>query len=145
MRKKLIVLVILNLFLIKPVCAQIQLSELKDSTRVDPVVLQIKDNVERTLFDYTTTDDLGLIQVFAPKDWTEPIVSLGFETRGIVIDGKLGLEFKSETQYFLKNEGFVIPKNTKVRIFNAGDTSLHIIEVLRPAYKPERAQQFKSF
>lgn len=133
------------LLLILSGCIQSQPTERVDEIRIEPVVIKIKDNIERTLFDYTTTDELGLIQVFAPEGWTEPIVSLAFETSGIVIDGKLGLEFETDTQYFTKNEGFQIPKNTKVRIFNAGDSTLHMIEVLRPAYDPQRAQQFESF
>jgi hypothetical protein len=133
------------LLLILSGCVQSQPTEITDGIRVDPVVTKIKDNVERTLFDYSTKDELGLIQVFAPEGWTEPIVSLAFETSGVVINGKLGLEFETDTQYFIKNEGFQTPKKTKVRIFNAGDSTLHMIEVLRPAYNPQRAQQFDSF
>ena len=145
MRTLLSVLAAPYLLLILSGCIQSQPTERVDEIRIEPVVIKIKDNIERTLFDYTTTDELGLIQVFAPEGWTEPIVSLAFETSGVVIDGKLGLEFETDTQYFTKNEGFQIPKNTKVRIYNAGDSTLHMVEVLRPAYNPQRAQQFDSF
>ena len=145
MRTLLSVLAAPYLLLILSGCIQSQPTERVDEIRIEPVVIKIKDNIERTLFDYTTTDELGLIQVFAPEGWTEPIVSLAFETSGVVIDGKLGLEFETDTQYFTKNEGFQIPKNTKVRIFNAGDSTLHMVEILRPAYNPQRTQQFESF
>ena len=145
MRTLLAVLSAPYLLLILSGCIQSQPTERVDEIRIEPVVIKIKDNIERTLFDYTTTDELGLIQVFAPEGWTEPIVSLAFETSGVVIDGKLGLEFETDTQYFTKNEGFQIPKNTKVRIFNAGDSTLHMVEILRPAYNPQRVQQFESF
>ena len=145
MRTLLAVLSAPYLLLILSGCIQSQPTERVDEIRIEPVVIKIQDNIERTLFDYTTTDELGLIQVFAPEGWTEPIVSLAFETSGIVIDGKLGLEFETDTHYFTNNEGFQIPKNTKVRIFNAGDSTLHMVEILRPAYNPQRTQQFESF
>ena len=37
------------------------------------------------------------------------------------------------------------PKNTVVRIFNAGDGELVLIEVLSPSYKKELVQEFKNF
>lgn len=116
-----------------------------DSLRITPKTLQITDNVERTILDYTTNDGLGLNQMFAPKGWTEPIVRLQFELRGIVMDGTLGLQFEEATHLFEKNEGFIVPAHTKVRIFNAGATDLHLIEVLRPAYSEGRAETFDSF
>ncbi len=45
----------------------------------------------------------------------------------------------------MSGNGFVIPKNTRVRIFNAGQEELILIEVLRPAYKKELIEQFKNF
>jgi mannose-6-phosphate isomerase-like protein (cupin superfamily) len=83
--------------------------------------------------------------MIAPKDWTEPIVELSYETRGVVLQGTLGLAFFNETLYFKTDEGFVIPKNTKVRIFNAGSTTLKILEILRPAYKADKVKTHQSF
>ena len=116
-----------------------------DSLRITPRAIQIMDNVARSLLDYTTSDELGLNQMFAPTGWTEPIVRLQFELRGIVIDGTLGLQFANGTRVFKKDEGFIVPANTKVRIFNAGASDLHLIEVLRPAYTEQRAEVFDSF
>jgi mannose-6-phosphate isomerase-like protein (cupin superfamily) len=45
----------------------------------------------------------------------------------------------------ISGDGFVIPKNTRVRIFNPGVGELILIEVLRPAYKKELVQEFKNF
>lgn len=103
------------------------------------------ENVERTILDYTTGDGLGLNQMFAPVDWTEPIVRLQFELRGIVMNGTLGLQFSEATHLFEKDVGFIVPANTKVRIFNAGDSDLHVIEVLHPAYTDQRVEVFDSF
>jgi len=86
-----------------------------------------------------------MIEMIAPKDWTEPIVTLNYETRGIVIQGKLGLQFKNKTLYFSKNEGFFIPKNKRVRIFNGGNQELRIIEIMRPAFQENLVQRFTSF
>jgi mannose-6-phosphate isomerase-like protein (cupin superfamily) len=72
-------------------------------------------------------------------------VSLEFELRGVVIAGVLGLEFKEETAKFNVNEGFVIPKNTKVRIHNAGNVPLHLVEILRPGYKESLVKEYESF
>ena len=83
--------------------------------------------------------------MLAPVGWTEPIVSLEFELRGVVIAGVLGLEFKEETAKFNINEGFVIPKNTKVRIHNAGNVPLHLVEILRPGYKESLVKEYESF
>ena len=116
-----------------------------DCLRIAPKTIQITDNVARSLMDYTTSDELGLNQMFAPVGWTEPIVRLQFELRGIVLRGTLGLEFAEGTRVFDKDEGFVVPANTKVRIFNAGASDLHLIEVLRPAYTEQRAEVFDSF
>ena len=116
-----------------------------DSLRIAPKTIQITDNVARSLMDYTTSDELGLNQMFAPVGWTEPIVRLQFELRGIVLGGTLGLEFAEGTRVYDKNDGFIVPANTKVRIFNAGASDLHLIEVLRPAYTEQRAEVFDSF
>ena len=116
-----------------------------DRLRIAPKTIPILDNVARSILDYTTSDELGLNQMFAPVGWTEPIVRLKFELRGIVISGTLGLQFAEGTLLFEKDEGFIVPANTKVRIFNAGESNLHLIEVLRPAYNAQRAEAFDSF
>ena len=116
-----------------------------DSLKITPKSILIMDNVERTILDYTTNDGLGLNQMFAPTGWTEPIVRLQFELRGIVLEGTLGLQFEGGTREFKKNDGFIVPANTKVRIFNAGSSDLRLIEVLRPAYTEQRAEIFDSF
>ncbi|MFZ9055682.1 MAG: cupin domain-containing protein, partial [Flavobacteriales bacterium] len=116
-----------------------------DSLRIAPKTIQITDNVSRYILDYTISDELGLNQMFAPVGWTEPIVRLQFELRGIVIGGTLGLQFAEKTHVFEKDEGFIVPANTKVRIFNAGSSDLRLIEVLRPAYTEQRAEIFDSF
>ncbi len=117
----------------------------EDSLRIAPETIQITDNVARSILDYTTSGELGLNQMFAPVGWTEPIVRLQFELRGIVIGGTLGMQFAEGTLVFEKDEGFIVPANTKVRIFNAGASDLHLIEVLRPAYNAQRAEAFDSF
>lgn len=117
----------------------------EDSLRIAPETIQITDNVARSILDYTTSGELGLNQMFAPVGWTEPIVRLQFELRGIVIGGTLGMQFAEGTLVFEKDEGFIVPANTKVRIFNAGACDLHLIEVLRPAYNAQRAEVFDSF
>jgi len=81
----------------------------------------------------------------APFGWTEPIIKAQFEIRGIVLKGVLGLQYDNNTQTIISGNGFIIPKNTLVRIFNAGEVELVLIEVLRPAYKKELVQEFKSF
>ena len=113
--------------------------------RITPKELKIQDNLERTILDYSTSEELGMNQMLAPVGWTEPIVSLGFELRGIVIAGVLGLEFKEETVKFNANEGFVIPKDTKVRIHNAGNVPLHLVEILRPGYQESLVAEYKDF
>ena len=113
--------------------------------RITPNELKIQDNLERTILDYSTSEELGMNQMLAPVGWTEPIVSLGFELRGVVIAGVLGLEFKEETVKFNANEGFVIPKDTKVRIHNAGNVPLHLVEILRPGYKESLVKEYESF
>ena len=99
----------------------------------------------RTIYDYTQSDDMGLIKMHAPFGWTEPIIEAQFEIRGIVLKGLLGLEYENSEEHIVSGNGFVIPNNTRVRIFNAGQEELILIEVLRPAYKKELVQQFKSF
>ena len=82
--------------------------------RVVPEVLKIQDNVERTMLDYSPSDELGIYKMVAPIDWTEPVRSIAFDIRGIIISGTLGLEFENETLTFEANDGFFIPRNTKV-------------------------------
>ena len=107
--------------------------------------LLIQDNVERVIYDYTQSDEMGLIKMHAPFGWTEPIIEAQFEIRGIVLKGLLGLEYENSEEHIARGDGFVIPKNTRVRIFNAGEEELILIEVLRPAYKKELVQKFKNF
>jgi len=112
----------------------------RESTRPDARVIErktinIKDNVSRVIFDYSMDTELGLNQMKAPTQWTEPLIEIDFELRGIVLRGTLGLEFADTTLRISKNNGFHIPKGSKLRIFNAGTDSLHLIEVLRPAYQ----------
>ena len=92
--------------------------------------LRIQDNVERVLYDYTQSDEMGLIKMHAPLGWSEPIIKAKFEIRGIVLKGLLGLEYENGEQHIRSSDGFVIPKNTLVRIFNAGEEELILIEVL---------------
>lgn len=120
-------------------------SQENQNLKIVPKNITIKDNVDRQILDYTTSSDIGMIEMIAPKDWTEPIVTLNYETRGIVIQGKLGLQFKNKTLYFSKNEGFFIPKNKRVRIFNGGNQELRIIEIMRPAFQENLVQRFTSF
>ena len=119
-------------------------NEIEKSTIVAKKIL-IQDNVERVIFDYTQSDEMGLIEMHAPFGWTEPIIKAQFEIRGIVLKGVLGLQYDNNTQTIISGNGFIIPKNTLVRIFNAGVGELILIEVLRPAYKKELVQEFKNF
>ena len=119
-------------------------NEIEKSTIVAKKIL-IQDNVERVIFDYTQSDEMGLIEMHAPFGWTEPIIKAQFEIRVIVLKGVLGLQYDNNTQTIISGNGFIIPKNTLVRIFNAGEVELVLIEVLRPAYKKELVQEFKSF
>lgn len=105
----------------------------------------IQDNVQRVIYDYTQSDEMGLIKMHAPSGWSEPIIKAQFEIRGIVLKGLLGLEFKDDVQQISSGDGFVIPKNTVVRIFNAGKDELILIEVLRPAYKKQMVQEINKF
>ncbi|MBL6908321.1 hypothetical protein N9Z36_05865 [Luminiphilus sp.] len=113
--------------------------------RVVPEVLKIQDNVERTMLDYSPSDELGIYKMVAPIDWTEPVRSIAFDIRGIIISGTLGLEFENETLTFEANDGFFIPRNTKVRIHNAGAEPLHMVEVFTPNYKPSLVIDFEAF
>jgi len=81
----------------------------------------------------------------APYGWSEPIIKAQFEIRGIVLKGILGLQYEEGKQNIVNGNGFVIPKNTVVRIFNAGEGELVLIEVLSPSYKKELVQVFKNF
>lgn len=113
--------------------------------RVVPEVLKIQDNVERTMLDYSPSDELGIYKMVSPIDWTEPVRSIAFDIRGIIISGTLGLEFENETLTFERNDGFFIPRNTKVRIHNAGAEPLHMVEVFTPNYKPSLVIDFEAF
>ena len=124
-------------------CSQ-SINEIGKSTVVAKKLL-IQDNVERVIYDYTQSDEMGLIKMHAPFGWTEPIIKAQFEIRGIVLKGMLGLQYDDSEQKIISGDGFVIPKNTRVRIFNAGQEELILIEVLRPAYKKELVQEFKNF
>ncbi len=132
-------------FLLSSIGLTTMISQENYDYKIVPKIITIKDNVNRQILDYTKSKDIGMIEMIAPKDWTEPILGLNFETTGIVINGKLGLQFKNETLYFSKNEGFVIPKNKRVRIFNGGDKELRIIEIMRPAFQENLVQRFTSF
>ena len=112
---------------------------------ISPKKIILKDNLERHLFDYSISDDIGLNKMHAPIGWTEPIIKAQFEIRGIVLSGQLGLEFKEGIKKITNNNGFLIPANTKVRIFNAGTEELILIEVLRPGYKVELVENFNNF
>ena len=120
------------------------INEIGKSTVVAKKLL-IQDNVERVIYDYTQSDEMGLIKMHAPFGWTEPIIKAQFEIREIVLKGMLGLQYDDSEQKIISGDGFVIPKNTRVRIFNAGVGELILIEVLRPAYKKELVQEFKNF
>ncbi len=109
-----------------------------------PKTLLIQDNIQRVIYDYTQSGELGLIKMHAPFGWEEPIIEAQFEIRGIVLEGLLGLEYENSEEHIVSGNGFVIPKNKRVRIFNAGEEELILIEVLRPAYKKELVQQFKN-
>lgn len=113
--------------------------------RVVPEALKIQDNVERTMLDYSPSDELGIYKMVSPIDWTEPVRSIAFDIRGIIISGTLGLEFENETLTFERNDGFFIPRNTKVRIHNAGAEPLHMVEVFTPNYKPSLVIDFEAF
>ncbi len=123
-------------------------SQIKNEAEKSTIIaekLLIQDNIERVIYDYTQSDEMGLIKMHAPFGWTEPIIEAQFEIRGIVLKGLLGLEYESIKEYIVIGNGFVIPKNTRVRIFNAGEEELILIEVLRPAYKKELVQEYKNF
>ena len=110
-----------------------------------PILITIQDNVERVIYDYTQSSDLGLNKMQAPVGWTEPIIKAQFELQGIVLEGVLGLEFIEGVQQIEAGLGFVIPKDTKVRIFNAGEEELILIEVLRPAYDQSLVKSYDHF
>ena len=137
-----------NLLYILLFISFISFSQSKNETVKSTVIaktLLIQDNIERTIYDYTQSDDMGLIKMHAPFGWTEPIIEAQFEIRGIVLKGLLGLEYENSEEHIVSGNGFVIPNNTRVRIFNAGQEELILIEVLRPAYKKELVQEFKNF
>ena len=122
-----------------------QIKNEAEKSTIIPERLLIQDNIERVIHDYTQSDEMGLIKMHAPFGWTEPIIEAQFEIRGIVLKGLLGLEYESREEHIVIGNGFVIPKNTRVRIFNAGEEELILIEVLRPAYKKELVQEYKNF
>ena len=122
-----------------------QIKNEAEKSTIIPEKLLIQDNIERVIYDYTQSDEMGLIKMHAPFGWTEPIIEAQFEIRGIVLKGLLGLEYESREEHIVIGNGFVITKNTRVRIFNAGEEELILIEVLRPAYKKELVQEYKNF
>ena len=122
-----------------------QIKNEAEKSTIIPEKLLIQYNIERVIYDYTQSDEMGLIKMHAPFGWTEPIIEAQFEIRGIVLKGLLGLEYESREEHIVIGNGFVIPKNTRVRIFNAGEEELILIEVLRPAYKKELVQEYKNF
>ena len=128
------------LFLFSPIVLSAQISR-----SFEPKKIIIQDNVERYLFDYTQTDELGFNKMHAPVNWTEPIIEASFEICGIVLSGTLGLEFKEGIELIDMDRGFKIPKGKRVRIFNGGNTELILIEILQPAYDSKRVKQFNSF
>ena len=81
----------------------------------------------------------------APTNWTEPIIEAAFEIKGIVLSGTLGLEFKDGIELIETNNGFQIPKEKRVRIFNGGKNELVLIEILQPAYSKKRVKRFTGF
>ena len=112
---------------------------------VTPKKIIIIDNVKRHLFDYSISDEIGLNKMHAPVGWTEPVIKAKFEIRGIVLSGILGLEFKEGVKKIPSSKGFLIPNNTKVRIFNAGSEELVLIEVLKPGYQKKLVKFFEGF
>ena len=128
------------LFLLTPLVLSAQIS-----SSFEPKKIIIQDNVERYLFDYTQTDELGFNKMHAPVNWTEPIIEASFEIRGIVLSGTLGLEFKDGIELIETNNGFQIPKEKRVRIFNGGKNELVLIELLQPAYSEKRVKRFTGF
>ena len=112
---------------------------------ITPKKIIINDNIERHLFDYSISNEIGLNKMHAPVGWTEPIIKAKFEIRGIVLSGVLGLEFEEGVKKLPSSNGFLIPNNTKVRIFNAGLEELVLIEVLRPSYQKELVTFFEEF
>jgi len=123
-------------------------SQSKNETGKSTVIakkLLIQDNIERVIYDYTQSDKLGFFKMNAPFGWTEPIIEAQFEISGIVLKGLLGLEYENSEERIVSGNGFVIPKNTRVRIFNAGKEELILVEVLRPAYKKELVLEFENF
>ena len=116
-----------------------------DARIIEHNTIDIQDNVSRVIFDYSIDTELGLNQMKAPAQWTEPFIEIDFELRGIVLNGTLGLEFADTTLRIKKNNGFHIPKGSQLRIFNAGIDSLHLIEVLRPAYQESLVRKLNGF
>ena len=112
---------------------------------ITPKKIIINDNVERHLFDYSISDEIGLNKMHAPVGWTEPIIEAAFEIKGIVLSGTLGLEFKDGIELIETNNGFQIPKEKRVRIFNGGKNELVLIEILQPAYSEKRVKRFTGF
>ena len=138
--------ILLLLFFISPLSFSQEIKEIdKQDHLIVPKKIVIQDNVERMIIDYTQSEELGLFKMLAPVGWTEPIIEAQFEIRGIVLKGLLGLEYENSEEHIVSGNGFVIPKNTRVRIFNAGEEELILIEVLRPAYNKEFVQKFSSF
>ena len=116
-----------------------------DARIIERKTIDIQDNVSRVIFDYSIDPELGLNQMKAPDQWTESFIEIDFELRGIVLKGTLGLKFADTTLRITKNNGFHIPKGSQLRIFNAGVDSLHLIEVLRPAYQESLVRKLNTF
>ena len=130
----------LLLLLLVPIISTAQVS-----SSIKPNKIVIQDNVERYLFNYSQADELGFIKMHAPTNWTEPIIEAAFEIKGIVLSGTLGLEFKDGIELIETNNGFQIPKEKRVRIFNGGKNELVLIEILQPAYSKKRVKRFTGF
>jgi len=71
--------ILLTLMIFVSLCT---FSESDNFQRIIPNILIIENNLERTLLDYSASDELGMNQMLAPVGWTERIVALEFELRG---------------------------------------------------------------
>ena len=54
------------------------LAQQVNDLKITPSTIKIMDNIERVILDYSISEDLGLNQMVAPPNWTEPIVALEF-------------------------------------------------------------------
>jgi hypothetical protein len=115
----------------------------EDLQLINPRILKIQDNAERTILDYSVGDDFGMNQMLAPVGWTEPILALSYELRGIVIEGTLGLESQSGTAIFERNQGFFRTSGYKSTNTQCRNTPLRLVEVLRPSHKDSLVTVFE--